>query len=56
MTMSDTGSRPPLNPEPPPPPGQDIEAPDIRVETPDNRDRPDGTAVNATAGTEEAPD
>jgi hypothetical protein len=56
MTMSDAESRPPLNPEPPSPPGEDIEAPDIRVDTPDNRDRPDGTDVSATAGAEEAPD
>jgi hypothetical protein len=54
--MSDTGSRPPLNPEPPEPPGQDVEAPDIEVETPDHREIPDGTAVSETAGTEEAPD
>jgi len=54
--MSDTESRPPLNPEPPAPPGDDIEVSDIEVETPDDEVTPDGTGVSATAGTEEAPD
>jgi hypothetical protein len=56
MSMSDTGSRPPLNPERPAPPGEDIEVSDIEVETPDDGVAPDGTGVSATAGTEEAPD
>jgi hypothetical protein len=55
--MSDTESRPPLNPEPPAPPGDDIEVSDIEVETtPDDGVVPDGTGVSAAAGTEEAPD
>jgi hypothetical protein len=56
MTMSDTGSRPPLNPERPAPPGDDTEVSDIEVETPVDEVAPDSTGVSATAGTEEAPD
>ena len=56
MTMSDAESRPPLNPEPPAPPGQDIDVSDIQAETPDDAVAPDGTGVSGTAGTQEAPD
>jgi len=55
--MSDNESRPPLNQEPPAPPGGDIEVSDIEVEsTPDEEVTPDGTGVSATPGTVEAPD
>jgi hypothetical protein len=54
--MSDSQGRPPLNPDPPAAPGQDVEAPEIEVDPPDDRDIPDGTAVSTTAGAVEAPD
>ena len=48
--------RPPANPEPPSPPGEDVDAPDMELDAPDDREVPDGTAVHPAAGTEEAPD
>ena len=55
-TTGDPGPGQPLNAEPPEPPGQDIEAPDIHVDPPEGRATPDGAGVSTSAGTEEAPD
>lgn len=47
----------PLNPDPPAPPGQeDLEAPDLSVEIPEEREKPDQMAVTDSTGTVEAPD
>lgn len=54
MTAQD--DRPPLSPDPPAPPGQDVEAPDIAFEPPDDRETPDGMGVSDDAATIEAPD
>jgi hypothetical protein len=51
--MTDTN---PITPDPPIPPGQDVEAPDIEFEPPDGRAVPDGMAVNEDAAATEAPD
>ena len=52
--MTDTN---PISPDPPIPPGQDVEAPDIEVEPPEGgRDTPDSMAVNDDAAATEAPD
>jgi hypothetical protein len=54
--MNDTEPEAPLTPDPPSPPGQDIEVPDLPVEAPEDQDIPDGTAVSEDAGMLEAPD
>jgi hypothetical protein len=54
--MTEADPQPPLSPDPPDPPGGHVEAPDIDVEPPDDRDTPDGTAVSSEAGAVEAPD
>jgi len=54
--MKQHDAQPPLSPDPPEPPGQDVEAPDLPVDPPEERDNPDGTAVSDEAGTVEAPD
>ena len=46
----------PLSPDPPEPPGQHVEAPDLPVDPPRERAEPDGTAVSEEAGAVEAPD
>jgi hypothetical protein len=48
--------RPPLTSERPAPPDSHEEAPDVPVPPPDERDRPDGTAVSDNAGLVEPPD
>ena len=51
--MTDTN---PITPDPPIPPGEDVRAPDIEVEPPDDRETPDAMAVNEDAAATEAPD
>ena len=51
--MTDTN---PLTPDPPIPPGQDVEAPDIEFDAPDEREEPDAMGVNEDAAATEAPD
>lgn len=52
--MTDTN---PISPDPPIPPGQDVEAPDIEVSPPDDgRDMPDNMGVSDDAPAVEAPD
>jgi hypothetical protein len=55
--MSSDTADAPLTPDLPAPPGQeDVAAPDLTVQRPDDREAPDGTAVSGGAGTVEAPD
>jgi hypothetical protein len=51
--MTDTDTQPP---EPPIPPGQDVEAPDIEFDPPDDRETPDSMGVSDDAAAVEAPD